>query len=271
MNRKQFLRRSALFTLAACGLPAFTSAQDAKKKKSYYRSDRLPGGDGNYYQYVLQFDLDELKAKAPAAPVKLSMMVTKYADMTTYNGPSGVYDLERSGVAKEDGAATIVKMKVNPAMISGPNVLGSLMSKNIQLRIVPEQSVSIELAKGKTVLLKRDTPAGEGDEECFLTTACAVAKGLPDDCRELRTLRKLRDTHMGASLRGRQLTKEYYRIAPQIVAKVNGRSNSNEIWELLYTELVQPSVSLVEKGKKKEAVAYYSGYVMWMKEAFLAE
>ena len=33
------------------------------------------------------------------------------------------------------------------------------------------------------------THGSSGTEGCFLTTACVVAKGLPDDCDELQTLR----------------------------------------------------------------------------------
>ena len=38
-----------------------------------------------------------------------------------------------------------------------------------------------------------DGSSDDNDSGCFLTTACIRAKGLPDDCMELQTLRAYRD------------------------------------------------------------------------------
>lgn len=56
---------------------------------------------------------------------------------------------------------------------------------------------------------------------CFLTSACVEYLGLPDDCKELTTLRTIRDKVLKATGEGRGLVDEYYRIAPALVEKIN--------------------------------------------------
>lgn len=107
------------------------------------------------------------------------------------------------------------------------------------------------------------------DEDCFLTTACTAARALPDHCAELTILRTLRDSFMRPSGSGAALVDEYYRVAPSIVRGVNRRANKGKIWNLVYTDLVTPAVSLIRAGRNQEAVQLYSEYVGWMKEAFL--
>ena len=56
---------------------------------------------------------------------------------------------------------------------------------------------------------------------CFLTTACTEAKGLPDNCRELETLRHFRDNYMMNVPEGKADIAHYYKTAPSIVNAIN--------------------------------------------------
>ena len=49
---------------------------------------------------------------------------------------------------------------------------------------------------------------------CYLTSACIAARGLPDDCEELMTLRIFRDKWLKLQPGGIEEIAEYYSTAP---------------------------------------------------------
>lgn len=102
---------------------------------------------------------------------------------------------------------------------------------------------------------------GNGSGGCFLTTACVEWKGLPDDCDELQTLRKYRDTYLNSFEDGRKDVEQYYKIAPGIVERITNSPNKDKLLESIYTELVLPCVDLIKKGKYSEAHWHYKTYV----------
>ena len=100
-----------------------------------------------------------------------------------------------------------------------------------------------------------------GSSGCFLTSACTEARGLPDDCEELTTLRTFRDGYMKSLPQGQADICEYYHTAPAIVAKIRALPNAKEIFDRIYTELVLPCVELIHAGKNEEAYIKYRNYV----------
>lgn len=60
------------------------------------------------------------------------------------------------------------------------------------------------------------------------------AKGLPDNCYELETLRHFRDTWLNGFEEGQAVTKKYYEIAPKIVSAISDTKDSKPIYEMLY-------------------------------------
>lgn len=102
----------------------------------------------------------------------------------------------------------------------------------------------------------RDSSGG-----CFLTSACTEARGLPDDCYELTTLRAFRDGYMKSFPQGQADICHYYHTAPAIVAKVRTLPNAKEVFDRIYEELVLPCVGLIEKGNNEEAYTQYRRYV----------
>ena len=69
-----------------------------------------------------------------------------------------------------------------------------------------------------------DCPIYKGDSSsggCYLTSACVEARGLPDDCMELQTLRDFRDNWLKQQPCGQDEVAEYYATAPRIVDKIN--------------------------------------------------
>lgn len=110
--------------------------------------------------------------------------------------------------------------------------------------------------------------SGGDDPLCFLTTACIRAKALPDDCDELRTLRAFRDGYLRSLPEGEDEIKEYYRIAPRIVADVSALPDAQERWVALYGSLVLPCVRWIIEGKNEEAHRLYRQTVLNLKKEF---
>lgn len=96
-----------------------------------------------------------------------------------------------------------------------------------------------------------ETSSGSSGGGCYLTTACVKAKGLPDDCFELEVLRYFRDNWLMNQPNGSEDIKEYYKIAPEIVAGVNKCENSNEVWNDVYNEISE-CVSLITDDANNE-------------------
>lgn len=70
---------------------------------------------------------------------------------------------------------------------------------------------------------------------CFLTTACTEAKGLPDNCIELETLRHFRDNYMMNTPDGKADIAHYYKMAPSIVNAINNSPDAKKYGRVFMT------------------------------------
>ena len=93
---------------------------------------------------------------------------------------------------------------------------------------------------------------------CFVTTAVCEAAGLPDDCRELRTLRQFRDTWMMTTPERRAKVAEYYAEAPAAVRQIDQRIDRIEVYAELRQAFILPSVELIEYGEFDAAEDRYT-------------
>jgi hypothetical protein len=100
-------------------------------------------------------------------------------------------------------------------------------------------------------------PGSESDQKCFITTAVARARGLPDDCDELTALRGYRDRYLA----GHADVTAYYRIAPMIVRAIAARPDAAAIWRIVYEDYLAPIVAMVRAGHDAEAHAAYRAMV----------
>ena len=106
----------------------------------------------------------------------------------------------------------------------------------------------------------------EQSEGCFITTACVYAKGLPDDCEELRLFRKFRDEWLAHQEEGEKLISQYYSIAPDIVEQINHRKDAWKIYDNLYAYFIIPCLELIIHEKYKEALDIYQETVYKLME-----
>jgi hypothetical protein len=112
----------------------------------------------------------------------------------------------------------------------------------------------------------RERVAEEADEHrassddsgggCFLTTACTVSAGLPDDCKELTVLRQFRDGFIANLPDGLALIEKYYAIAPGIVARINAAPTKAGILADILAD-VRNAVGLIEAGQNNAALNLY--------------
>jgi hypothetical protein len=103
---------------------------------------------------------------------------------------------------------------------------------------------------------------------CYLTSACVFAKGLPDDCYELETLRAYRDNWLAKTERGAQVIQQYYEIAPRIVSAINDSDRRSAVYERIYEKMVLPCVKLIEEGKMQETLELYQSWTLKLQEEF---
>lgn len=117
-----------------------------------------------------------------------------------------------------------------------------------------------------------DCPVYKGNDSsgCFLTSACVEAKGLPDDCYELKTLRHFRDTYLKQQPCGECEINDYYHTAPAIVELIKAAPDANHVLETIYEELVLPCVRMIENQDYVGAHALYRTYVLKLKTDYLA-
>lgn len=110
---------------------------------------------------------------------------------------------------------------------------------------------------------------GSGTEGCFLTTACVEARGLADDCLELKTLRAFRDNYMANLSNGQSEIEKYYEIAPEIVKSINSCANAKETWAFIYDKLIVPSVNMIKAGNFEKAYSHYKEYALMLGKRYL--
>lgn len=105
---------------------------------------------------------------------------------------------------------------------------------------------------------------------CFITTAVCESLGRPDDCYELTLLRRYRNTYMMCSEQGAAAVKEYYRIAPAIVDRIDSRPDSSEIYNMIWTRYLSPCIRLIEENRLFDCADAYTDMVDVLKQQYLS-
>ncbi len=106
---------------------------------------------------------------------------------------------------------------------------------------------------------------------CFIASACAEARGLPDDCYELSLLRLFREEYVAKLPHGEAVLTEYREKAPRVVSAIEalGEEGAGEVWEHLYESGVARAVELILCGMWDEAYGVYEAMCREMEERFL--
>ena len=110
---------------------------------------------------------------------------------------------------------------------------------------------------------------GQDTSGCFLTSACAEARGLSDDCRELTVLRGFRDNYLRSLSEGQDEIAEYYFVAPQIVTEIKSRADAGSVLNAIYEKCVMPCVGMIECGDNEGAHRLYRETVSRLRLEYL--
>lgn len=103
---------------------------------------------------------------------------------------------------------------------------------------------------------------------CYMTTACCEFYGLPDNCRELSAMRKLRDEYIQHQEGGQDIISDYYATAPKVISNLDKETDKIKWMEYIY-QVVQRCADLIEKKEFKKALESYQAMVNRMKEHFM--
>jgi TPR repeat protein len=97
---------------------------------------------------------------------------------------------------------------------------------------------------------------------CYLTSACMKVKksNFDDNCYELTTLRKFRDTYVKDNYPSDII--RYYETAPKIISLIDRHPAQNDIYNNMYKDLVLKSIDLINAGNNEETYQLYKGYCL---------
>lgn len=269
MNRRIFLKTSSAGALAAVSLPLL-SFSNVEYQDNYITKDLF---EKNGQEYKLSFLINpELLTNFDT--ISDNDKVIKII-ATTSAGTSITTNYKAKNIAKktiEDKKLNFISLRAQSSEMSSEEYkfAKDTFDKEIVLELHDKCHAVLRNEKLNLKINFAYKPkSGEAKEECFLTSACVFHKNLPDNCYELSTLRSLRENNMKPNPEYLELISEYEIIAPKMLLKINNASNKNEILDHIYSNLILPSISLIESGKHTEAIEYYGNYVNEMKKLYI--
>lgn len=121
-------------------------------------------------------------------------------------------------------------------------------------------------ALDKMNMCKRENNKNKG---CFITTAVCDKFGRPDDCYELMMFRNFRDEWLYYQPDGRKLINEYYVEAPMIVEKIDAMNNSEEIYNKIWNEYLEPCLRYIEAGDNNKCKKLYIDMVRTLQHKYV--
>jgi hypothetical protein len=100
--------------------------------------------------------------------------------------------------------------------------------------------------------------------ECYLTTACCMFKGLPDDCGELTAMRRIRDEFVAFMPDGEAVIRAYYDSAPRIISAIDASEDCRDHWENVFL-MITACKAAVDDNDLHEAYSRYAGMVEYLR------
>jgi len=116
---------------------------------------------------------------------------------------------------------------------------------------------------------KKRSDSGKSKEKdkkrsgCFITSAACAHRGLPDDCKELETLRRFRDEQLLRTPDGRALVARYYDIAPKIATALENEIDFDFVWDC-----IQRCIRHIDNGDHQRALSEYRSMVSSLSTRF---
>ena len=287
MNRKDFLLKStgSVAALTVAGLlrsNAQSSTSDEEDKYWTFAHDQDVTKNGSEQTISHHFKIPK-EASSCGDFTEIELSVRMGPKGKTDNLKIGSYTSELRKC--KDKGGNVVWMKMCPyEWMKGEGILDDgifaiLSDKKTHIYLHYDESdnkkpyIEIFRKKKKDMIAKVDEyvpPVEDFDfdaGDCFLTTACTQHKGLADDCYELNTLRSFRDSFVAEGEDGQELIEAYYGMGPEIVAGILKHPKRQQILDSMYTDLVQPTVKLIESDLRAVARSFYIDYTLTLADA----
>lgn len=105
---------------------------------------------------------------------------------------------------------------------------------------------------------------------CYITTAVCHSLHKSDDCTELQTLRRFRDSWMLRQPEGPLLIQEYYTFAPSIVAAINIAPNPERIYRSLWQNCISPCMQEAAAGQNQSCLQRYTEMMLSLEQQYLS-
>lgn len=266
MKRRNFLKLSAgtvMATTALNALPKFVVAQnsDIYDRELYSNNFRIEKDEGQCSTYISKKSLDEfIASKSPYLEIEISY--TNYLKVGTENGVKHtktywVNNIKKEVVYKNNTHIDVYKIYFKPHYNKIP--IFSAMNQLSSLDVVINNNVLCKANDGNLITELRyvSNSFDLGEDDCFVTTACVKYQNLKDDCDELQTLRTLRDKQLRNTTYGDERIFAYESYGPKIVEGLEKLANKKEVYQVIYNEVVLPTVALAKQNQHQAAVTHY--------------
>ncbi|WP_462271614.1 CFI-box-CTERM domain-containing protein [Ligilactobacillus agilis] len=106
------------------------------------------------------------------------------------------------------------------------------------------------------------------DKGCFITTATCMSLNKGDDCEELMAMRRYRDMSTVKNPLIAELVREYYRIAPVIVKRIDARPEKAQIYQQLWDKYISKTYTCIKREDYDNATKLYVSMVADLSEEY---
>ncbi|ARP49999.1 MULTISPECIES: CFI-box-CTERM domain-containing protein [Caproicibacterium] len=105
---------------------------------------------------------------------------------------------------------------------------------------------------------------------CYITTAVCHSLRKPDNCDELQTLRRFRDSWLLHQPGGHLLVQEYYTFAPTIAEAIDASPSRAQTYRSLWEQAIFPCVQDVHAGRNARCLQRYTCMMLHLERTYLS-
>lgn len=108
---------------------------------------------------------------------------------------------------------------------------------------------------------RTESTRSSDDSFCFITTAVCRALQKGDDCEELMVMRRFRDDARVADPLLQEMIGEYYRVAPEIIQRIQASGQADAVYQQLWTDELCPVLRNLHHHEYRQAALGYIAMV----------
>ena len=230
--------------------------------ESFNRKDYRPKFDKLYQSWLPGFDAIEALYTSVKEP---DTMLDYMADALAVSAAETIDAIDRKN--RKDQALMNMNLQlavyVFPAILHYKGSFSHDLAEKIRVRW-KEQFPKTNVTPAELEYIE----SGFHRKFCYITTAVCRTLHKGDDCEELMTLRRYRDSYLASSEDGEELIRMYYDIAPTIVKHIDAQEDSEQIYGRIWKEYISGCLNLIRDGKPDECRSRYIEMVYDLKNSY---